>query len=68
MKIDRNIQIPNIYAYGAVYAVVFGISIWLLVFHKDNPTNWLLYVGMAILIVGGLGKLALHSRKALQRS
>jgi len=62
MKINRNTQIPNMIVYGALYAVVFGISIWLLAFHKESPTNWILYVIMAWAVLAGLVKFALHSR------
>ena len=43
MKIDMKTQIPNLVVYSALYAAIFGISIWLLVFHPESPTNWLLY-------------------------
>ena len=63
MKIDGKIQIPNWIVYTALYAIVFGISIWLLVFHNDNPTNGYLYVLMIVSVVTGLVKFALHSRR-----
>ena len=62
MKINRNTQIPNKIVYGALYAVIFGISIWLLAFHKESPTNWFLYVIMAGAILAGLVKFVLHSQ------
>lgn len=68
MKINLNIQIPNIIVYVALYTVAFGISIWLLAFHNESPTNWILYIGMIWLVLGGLVKLALHSRKRRQQS
>ena len=68
MKIDGNKQIPNAIVYGVLYAVVFGISIWLLAFHKDSPTNWILYVAMFTAVVAGLVKLALSTRKRHQQS
>ena len=68
MKIDRNLQIPNIVVYGVAYAIVFGISFWLLAFHKESPTNWILYVLMIVAVVAGLVKLAFHSRKKHQQS
>ena len=68
MKPSLNIQIPNIIVYVALYAVVFAISIWLLVFHAENPTNWILYIGVAWSVLAGLIKLAWHSRKRLQPS
>jgi hypothetical protein len=42
MKIDRNKQVPNILVYSVLYALVFGISIWLLVVDNESPTNWIL--------------------------
>ena len=55
MKIDKNKQIPDTLVFGVLYAVVFGISIWLLVFHKENPTNWILYPMIGAAVVAGLG-------------
>ena len=63
MKIDRNTQIPNWVVYAVLYAIVFGISIWLLIAHKESPTNWLLYVGMIWSVLAGLVKFIVHSRK-----
>lgn len=54
--------------YLALYAVVFGISIWLLAFHDESPTNWVLYVAMTVSILAGLVKFALHRRKRHQQS
>ena len=68
MKIDGNKQIPNKVVYGVLYAIIFGISIWLLAFHKENSTNWILYVGMIVAVLAGLVKFALHSRKRQQQS
>ena len=68
MKIDRNKQIPNIFVYIALYTVLFGISIWLLVFHPESPNNWFLYVGMVWSVLAGLVKFALQSRKKPQQS
>jgi uncharacterized membrane protein YoaK (UPF0700 family) len=68
MKIDKNTQIPNVIVYGVLYAIVFGISIWLLAFHKENPTNWILYVLMFIAVLAGLVRFALLSRKRPQQS
>ena len=61
-------RIPNLIVYTALYAVVFGISIWLLVFHPESPTNWLLYPMMIWAVLGGLVKFALHSRKRHRQS
>jgi len=68
MKIDRNKQIPNMVVYGVLYAIIFGISIWLLAFHKESPTNWILYVAMVVAVLAGLVKFALDSRKRHQQS
>ena len=68
MKSVLNKQIPNIIVYVAVYAVLFGISFWLLVFHAENPTNWVLYVGMIYAVLAGVVKAALHRRKRQQQS
>ena len=68
MKIDKNTQIPNVIVYGVLYAIVFGISIWLLAFHKESPTNWILYVGMFMSVLAGLLRFALFSRKRHQQS
>ena len=68
MKIDRNMQIPNIIVYFVVYAVLFGISIWLLVFHPESPNNWFLYLGMVWAVLAGLVKFAWQWRKRPQQS
>lgn len=68
MKINRNTQIPNMIVYGVLYAIVFGISIWLLAFHKENPTNWVLYVLMTVAVLAGLAHFLLHLRKKNQQS
>ena len=63
MKVDRKTQIPNLVVYAAIYATIFGISIWLLIAHKESPTNWLLYVAMIASVLAGLVKFIVHSRK-----
>ena len=68
MKINKNTQIPNAIVYSLLYAIVFGISIWLLAFHKENPTNWVLYVLMSVAVLMGLVQFALYSRKKNQQS
>lgn len=68
MKVDRKTQIPNLVVYAALYAILFGISIWLLIAHKENPTNWLLYPMMAWSVLAGLVKFIVHSRKQQQQS
>jgi hypothetical protein len=68
MKMDMKKRIPNFVVYSALYAVIFGISIWLLVFHPESPTNWLLYIVMIGSVLAGLVKFALHSSKRHQQS
>ena len=63
MKISGDIQIPNIVVYATLYATIFGISTWLLIAHKESPTNWLLYVAMVGSVLAGLIKFAVHSRR-----
>jgi hypothetical protein len=67
-RTDVKKQIPNMTVYIALYAVVFGISIWLLAFHDESPTNWVLYLAMIVSILAGLVKFALHTRKRHQQS
>jgi len=67
MKMNM-IRIPNLAVYSALYATVFAISIWLLVFHPENPTNWVLYILMIVSVLAGIVKFALHSRKRRQQS
>ena len=68
MKINGNTQIPNMVVYGVLYSIVFGIGIWLLTFHKENPTNWILYVLMTVAVFAGVVKLVLNSRKRHRQS
>jgi ABC-type uncharacterized transport system permease subunit len=64
MKVDRKTQIPNLVVYAAIYAIIFGISIWMLIAHKENPTNWLLYVGMIGSVFGRIGQIHCAFTKA----
>lgn len=48
--------------YVALYAVIFGISFWLLAFHKDNPGNWFLYLAMVVSVLAGIVRF-IQSRK-----
>jgi len=64
----KNTQIPDMLVFAVLYVVIFGVSIWLLAFHKESPTNWILYVLMSAAVVMGLLKLALNSRKGRQQS
>ena len=63
MKLNRKTQIPNLVVYAVLYAIIFGISIWLLIADNESPTNWLLYVGMIWSVLAGLVKFIVHSRK-----
>jgi len=66
MKMNTK-RIPNLVVYSALYAAICGISIWLLVFHPENPTNWILYILMIGSVLAGIVKFALHSRKRRQQ-
>ena len=68
MKFGRKRIIPNMVVYLALYATIFGISIWLLVFHNESPTNWVLYLAMFASVLSGLVKIALHAHKKRQQS
>ena len=63
MKVNRNTQVPNLVVYAALYLILFGVSIWVLITDRESPTNWLLYVGMSWSVLAGAIKLALHLRK-----
>ena len=68
MTIDRNTRVPDAAVYGVIYALILGISIWLLGFRNDSPTNWILYFGMGVAVLAGLTKLAVQSsRKKYQQ-
>ena len=66
MKIGRNRQIPNMAVYGVLYAIIFGVSIWLLTFHNESSMNWILYVAMSVAVLAGLVKFAIHSLQRRQ--
>ena len=68
MKMNMKKRIPNLVVYSALYAAIFGISIWLLVFHPESPTNWVLYIMMIVSVLAGLVKFALNSPKRHQQS
>lgn len=68
MNFDKKTQIPNLAVYAAIYGIIFGISFWLLIAHKDSPTNWLLYVAMIGSVLAGLVKFIFHSRKQHSQS
>ena len=63
MRLKANTQIPNGLVYAALYAILFAVCIWLLVFHPENPTNWLAYAAIIVSVLAGAIKLAVHSRK-----
>ena len=63
MKVNGNTQIPNIIVYVALYAVIFGVSIWSLIAHRESPTNWLAYAAMIGSVLAGVIKFAAHSWK-----
>ena len=63
MKINGNTQIPNMVVYAALYTIVFGISIWLLIAHSESPTNWQVYVLMVGAVLAGAIQFAIHSWK-----
>lgn len=66
MKNSSDKQIPNIAVYLALYVAIFGISIWLLIWHQDSPNNWFLYFAMLASVLAGLVKLVIHSRRRQQ--
>jgi hypothetical protein len=61
--IDMKKTIPNLVVYSALYVAIFGVCIWLLIFHRESPTNWVLYIGTIGSVLAGLVKFALRSRK-----
>ena len=63
MKLNGNTQIPNRIVYAALYTIVFGISIWLLIAHSESPTNWQVYVLMIGAVLSGAIQFAVHSWK-----
>jgi disulfide bond formation protein DsbB len=63
MKVNGKTQIPNIVVYVALYAILFGVGIWVLIADRESPTNWLVYVGMIVSISAGVIKFAVHSWK-----
>ncbi len=63
MKVKANTQIPNMVVYAALYAIIFGVCIWVLITDRESPTNWLAYAAMIGSVLAGAIKLAVHSRK-----
>ena len=63
MKLNKTTQIPDFAVYAVLAAVIFGISIWILLVDKDAPHNWFLYFAMAVTAVAGVIRFARPSRK-----
>jgi hypothetical protein len=63
MKVNGNTQIPNMIVYAVLYAILFGISIWVLIADRESPTNWLVYAGLIVSVLAGAIKFAVHSWK-----
>ena len=63
MKVNGNTQIPNIVVYAALYAIVFGVSIWVFIADRESGTNWLVYALMIGSVLAGAIKFAVHSWK-----
>jgi hypothetical protein len=63
MKVNGNTQVPNIIVYAALYAIVFGVSIWSLIADRESPSNWLAYAAMIVSVLAGVIKFAVHSWK-----
>ena len=63
MKVNGNTQIPNIMVYAALYAIVFGVGIWVLIANPESPTNWLVYAGLIGSVLAGAIKFAINSWK-----
>jgi len=63
MKINGKTQIPNRVVYAVLYAIIFGVSIWVLISDSESPTNWLVYAGLIGSVLAGAIKFAVHSWK-----
>jgi uncharacterized membrane protein YoaK (UPF0700 family) len=63
MKVNGNTRIPNILVYAVLYAIIFGLSLWILIADRESPTNWILYVAMIGSVLAGAIKFAVHSWK-----
>ena len=63
MKVNGNTRIPNIIVYVVLYAILFGVSIWVLLTDRESPTNWLVYGGLIGSVLAGAIKFAVHSWK-----
>jgi hypothetical protein len=63
VKLNRNTQVPNLAVYVVLYAVVFAISIWVLITDRESPTNWQVYALMIGAVLSGAIQFAVHSWK-----
>ena len=63
MRLKANTQIPTGLVYAALYAILFAVSIWVLIVDPESPTNWLAYAAMIGSVLAGAIKFAVHSRK-----
>ena len=61
MKVNG--QIPNVIVYAVLYALIFGLNIWVLIADIESPTNWLAYAAMIGSVFAGAIKFAVHSWK-----
>ena len=68
MKVNGNTQIPNILVYATLYAIIFGVGIWVLIADRESPTNWLAYAAMIGSVLAGVIKFAAHSWKQQRTS
>ena len=65
MKVDRNGQIPRVIIYVAVYAVMFGVDVWLLTNGRERSERetWIIYMSVTGSVFVGFCKLALRTSK-----
>ena len=63
MKVNARTQIPNIIVYGALYAIIFGVSIWTLTTDRESPTNWLAYAAMIGSVLLGAIKFGIYWKR-----
>lgn len=60
MKVNGN---SNMVVYVTLYALVFGLSIWVLIADRESPTDWLAYAAMIGSVLAGAVKFAVQLRK-----
>ncbi len=65
MKIDRNRQIPKVIIYVALYAIMFGVDVWLLTNGRERSERdtWIIYISVIGSVFVGSCKLALRTSK-----